>query len=211
MPARWGGEKGLANAEQGFAIAEEDATRARIYGLLGRLLVAPPDGATLAALRPLGNDESEFGRALGMLAAAARDKTPAAVTEEYEALFIGLTQGELLPYGSYYLAGFLHERPLARLRGDMAVLGIARREKVSEPEDHIGALCEMMSGLIAGAFAGPVDIATQQRFFDTHLGSWAPRFFDDLAAAPSADFYRPVATLGRLFMSIEAQAFQMAA
>jgi TorA maturation chaperone TorD len=185
--------------------------RARGYALLGGLLVAPPDAATLAALRRLGDDGSDFGRALGALGAAARRTAPLAAADEYAALFIGLTQGELLPYASYYLAGFLHERPLARLRGDMALLGIARRAEVCEPEDHIGALCEMMSGLITGAFGRAADLATQQRFFDTHLAPWAPRFFDDLAAAPSADFYRPVATLGRLFMSIESQAFQMAA
>ena len=199
------------DTERADAIAEEDRMRARIYALLARLLVAPPDAATLAALQRLGDDNSDFGRALGALNAAARETTPAAVTEEYEALFIGLTQGELLPYASYYLAGFLHERPLARLRGDMALLGIARREEVSDPEDHIGALCEMMAGLVTGAFGRPADLATQQRFFDTHLGCWAPRFFDDLAVAPSANFYRPLGTLGRLFMSIEAQAFEMAA
>lgn len=201
-----------ATADNGYPIAEEDELRAKGYLLIARLLSAPPGADLLAGLGGLAGDAGALGRALDELAAAARGAEPAAVEREYHDLFIGLGQGELNPYGSYYLTGFLYERPLARLRVDMARLGIARQRQVREPEDHIAALCEMMAGLISGAFAGaPAPLAEQHGFFGAHLASWAPRFFADLEAASGARFYRPVGRFGRLLMEIERQAFEMAA
>jgi len=192
-------------------IVEEDAARAHVYVLLGRLLLAAPSAPVAERLRGLAGDAGEVGEALGALGAAARAATVESAVAEYEALFIGLARGELVPYASYYLTGFLHEKPLARLRGDMARLGIARVESASEPEDHAGALCEMMAGLIVGAFGAPADLAEQKRFFAAHLGTWAPRFFEDLEAAGAADFYRSVGRLGRTFLDVETRAFAMAA
>jgi TorA maturation chaperone TorD len=144
-------------------------------------------------------------------AAAAAAAAPAALEQEYFDLLVGVGQGELLPYGSFYQSGFLYEKPLARLRGDMRELGIARAEGVSQPEDHVAALMEMMSGLITGAFDAPSDLGTQRSFFEAHLGGWSARFFEDLEGAEHADFYKAVGRLGRLFMAIEAEGFQMAA
>jgi TorA maturation chaperone TorD len=200
-----------ATAELHVTVAEEDLLRAQTYALLGRLLRAPADAATIEALRHLAADDSELGAAFRDLAVAAAQGTPESVGAEYAALFIGLTHGELIPYGSYYLTGFLHERPLARLRGDMSRLGIARADAVKEPEDHMAALCEMMAGLIGGAFGAALPIAEQERFFAAHLGGWAARFFEDLERAASAAFYRPVGRVGRIFMDIERRAFAMAA
>lgn len=201
----------MADAAEPFVIADEDQLRANWYGLLGRVLAREPDAELLRTLSRLEGDESDFGAALSALAAAAKAATPATLRQEHFDLFVGVGQGELVPYGSYYLTGFLHEKPLARLRGDMAQLGIERVEGVSEAEDHIAALCEMMAGLILGRFGAPAELAQQQRFFQDHIGCWAPRFFEDLEAAPSASFYMPVGTLGRLFMAVESQAFDMAA
>lgn len=192
-------------------IAEEDTLRANCYSLLARLLRRPPDAVTLEEVGRLEGDEGEFGRAIAALAAAARSTAPETVEDEYFNLFIGVTQGELTPYASYYLTGFLNEKPLARLREEMDRLGIARAENVSEPEDHIAALMEMMAGLITGAFGAPADLATQQRFFEQHIATWAPRFFEDLQAARTSNFYMPVGSIGRLFMEVESQAFAMAA
>lgn len=201
-----------ATADRVYPIAEEDELRAQAYALLARLLAAPPGSELLASVGVLTGDASALGLAINELAAAARCAAPEVLADEYHELFIGLGQGELNPYGSYYLTGFLYERPLARLRADMARLGIVRRRQVKDAEDHIGALCEMMSGLITGAFArGPASLSEQQSFFDAHLASWAPRFFADLEAASAARFYRPVGRVGRLFMEIERQAFAMAA
>ena len=197
-------------AEQ-VSVSEEDQLRAGWYALLAQLLSAEPSEATLQMVRGLSGDASELGQGIQALAAAARGITADIARQEYFDLFIGIGQGELLPYGSYYLTGFLHEKPLARLRGDMARLQIARADDVTEPEDHIAALCEMMAGLITGAFGEPADLDEQRAFFDTHIGCWAPRFFEDLQAAQSAVLYMPIGTIGRLFMAIESQAFEMAA
>lgn len=201
----------MSGTTAGLEIAEEDQLRAQWYGLVARLLSSAPDEAVLSALGGLHGDHSELGHAIATLAAAARGTNPEAVRDEYFNLFIGVGQGELLPFASYYLTGFLNEKPLARLRQDMARLEIAQTDDVKEPEDHIASLCEMMAGLITGEFGRPVDIGRQREFFDRHIGCWAPRFFEDLQAAKSAAFYMPVGTIGSLFMSIESEAFRMAA
>jgi TorA maturation chaperone TorD len=191
-------------------VLPEEWLRAQQYQLLARFLAAPAEAALLDLASGFEGDDSEFGQALGELATRAGQVTPQAASREYHDLFIGIGRGELAPYASYYLTGFLNEKPLAKLRGDMARLGIARAETVKEPEDHIAALCEMMAGLITGAFGAPLDLAAQRGFFDRHLAPWAPVFFEDLEKAKSAWLYAPVGTLGRLFMGIEKTAFMMA-
>lgn len=194
-----------------YDITEEDALRAQCYALLARVLSAPPNDEVMALVAGLNGDDSELGQALSALAEVARHTTPQRLDDEYHELFIGVGRGELVPFGSYYLTGFLHEKPLAKLRQDMGRLGIARADDVHEPEDHIASVCEMMFGLIGGSFGSPVPLAEQRRFFDAHLGSWAPKFFEDLEAAKSAVFYMPVGRIGRLFMQVESAAFEMAA
>lgn len=196
-------------------VAEEELFRAQVYALLARLLARAPDAAFLTALGELAGEGGEFGTALDQLAEAARNSDPAAVEEEFTTLFIGVGGSERTPYGSFYLTGFLNEKPLAELRVDMAQLGIARADGVSEPEDHIAALCEIMAGLIGGEFApeedGIVGLDGQRTFFDRHIGSWAGRFFADLETSPSARFYRAVGAVGRSFLAVEARAFDLAA
>ena len=140
-----------AAASRAADISEEDHLRAQLYRLLAALLVKVPDQETLGRVAGLSGDHSsELGRGLAALADAAGSVEPTAADDEYHDLFIGVGRGELMPYGSYYLTGFVYEKPLARLRGDMARIGIARAEGVKEPEDHIASLCEMMAGLIEG-------------------------------------------------------------
>jgi TorA maturation chaperone TorD len=180
-----------------------DAERARLFALLGRLLAAAPDASLLARLRLLRGDSSEIGAAYAGLQKAA-STTPEVVEREYFDLFIGVGRGELLPYASYYLTGFLHERPLADLRGDLRQLGVERAPGVSDPEDHISFVCETYAGLIAGAF--PADPAAARGFFARHIQPWAGRFFGDLETSDKARFYRAVGTLGRVAVEIEAAA-----
>lgn len=186
-----------------------DRGRARLLALLGRLLGGAPDAALLRHLASLPADTTPVGRALGELAAAAGATDEAAVQREHFAVFVGLGRGEVLPYGSYYLTGFLHDRPLAELRGDLARLGVARAAGVSEPEDHIASELETLAGLVGGAFAAQEDAAAE--FFQRHLRPWAGRFFADLQAAPSARFYRAVGALGRLMMDLEHAALELPA
>lgn len=186
-----------------------DAARSDMYRFVSRLLSAAPDAATLRQIAALDGDETAMGQAIGTLARAAGRADAARVQHEFFEIFVGVGRGELLPYASFYLTGFLNERPLATLRGDLARLGVARAEGLHDPEDHIAFLFEVMADLIDGAFEVPAGY--EAAFFNTHIAPWAAQFFDDLAVAPSADFYRPLAEVGRLLIDIEARAFTLAA
>lgn len=196
----------------GHAADIDDIDRARSdeYALLASLLLAPPDGDLLARLSRL-NDSGDtlLGRAHAALAHAAAACSADAVRREYSDLFIGVGRGELLPYASYYLTGFLNERPLAHLRGDMIRLGLERAEGHSDPEDHIGTLLEIMSGMAGNRFI--VSAGDEQDFFERHVAPWAGRFFADLESARSATFYRALGAVGRLFVDVEIAAFAMEA
>jgi TorA maturation chaperone TorD len=185
-----------------------DAERARLFALLGRLLGAAPDAGLLARLRLLRGGAGELGEAYAALAVAAQ-VSPEAAEREFFHLFIGVGRGELLPYASYYLTGFLHERPLAELRGDLARLGVERAEGIAEPEDHIAFLCETFAGLIAGALgSGPEEAGP---FFARHIRPWAARFFTDLEGAEAGIFYRAVGRLGRIAVELESAAADLPA
>jgi TorA maturation chaperone TorD len=189
-------------------LPEEDRWRAETYALLARLLAAPPDRALLDRLAAIPGDpapdDPPLARTWKSLAATARCTEPASLAEEYQALFIGPTRGEVMPYGSFYLTGFLMEKPLAALRAELAALGIARRESVHEPEDHVAALCEAMSLLI---LAGD---ERQDGFFRRHLSPWLGRFFGDLRKTESARFYRAAGELGAAFFEVDRYWLEMA-
>lgn len=200
-------------------IDDADRLRAQAYGLLAHLLARPPSREFLGTVGALEGDGSPLGRAISDLAVRARalsgdPEGDRRAEREYHDLFIGVTRGELVPFASYYRTGFLIDRPLARLREDMQALGIERAPGVSEPEDHIAAIAEIMGALAAGtvgAADGEPDLPRQKRFFDRHLAPWAGRFFQDLEEAAAADLYRPLGTFGRLFLDIETNAFAMIA
>ena len=184
-----------------------DAARAMEYALLATLLARAPDAPLLKRLAKLRGDATPLGVAHAALAEAAASASVERIAREYFDLFIGVGRGELLPYGSYYLTGFLHERPLARLREDLLGLQIERVETECDTEDHAAILCEIMAGLIAGPFRA--SLAQQAQFFERHLAPWMARFFADLEAAKIGDFYRHVGSLGRALIEIEMQAFAL--
>ena len=192
-----------------IAVSGEDMMRANLYGLLGNVLFRPPSKEILEDLKALSGDETDMGQAFNTLAKIAGSTDETTALDEYNVLFVGMGRGELLPYCSYYLTGFLNEKPLAKLRNSMRELGIARNEDVKEPEDHIGSLFEMMSGLILGRYGEPAGIKIQQEFFSSHIEPWAEHFFKDLEAAKSSRLYQPVGTIGRLFIEIETNAYSM--
>jgi TorA maturation chaperone TorD len=195
-------DKGLTN-RMGASLDAPNAPdtrsdRVTLYRLLATLLRAPPTEELLqylGALESRNDNAGELGNALQLLGLAARSSSVAQLDDEFHDLFIGLGRGELVPYGSWYLTGYLMEQPLARLRGDLARLGFKRTDDTREPEDHVAALLEVMS-LLADGQEG-VDV--QARFFNSHLAGWLPRFFADLSQARTAVFYRSVARLGALF------------
>ena len=188
-------------------VDEVDAARAQEYALLSVLLARAPNAALLERLGTLRGDASPLGLAHAALADAASRTNVERSEREYFNLFIGLGRGELLPYGSYYLTGFLHERPLARLREDLGRLGIERVEGQAEPEDHAAILCEIMAGLASRRF--PAAAGADRQIFEQHLAPWIGRFFADLERAEAADFYRRVGMLGRVFIEIETEALAL--
>ena len=201
----------LAKARPGQLIEqrEEELARAGIYRLLALLLSKPPDKETLRILDSLGDGASPISEALRKIANKAKELDANSIMDEFHNLFIGLGEGELVPYGSYYLSGFLHEKPLARLRSDLHHLKIQQRHNVMEPEDSMSSLCEVMSLLVSGEINGAASLETQQSFFTKHLGSWGNEFFEDLKNAKSARFYSAVGDLGIEFINVEKQAFEL--
>jgi TorA maturation chaperone TorD len=190
------------------AVDDVDLVRARVYALLGSLVQRAPDADLLSRLAQLRGDASPLGVALIELAVAADEAPVEDVEREFFDLFIGIGRGEIVPYASFYLTGFLHERPLARLRGDLLVLGIDRADGVAEPEDHAGILCEIMAGLIGGELPAPA--GSDRAIFDKHMAPWMGRLFADIENAAAARLYRHVGTVGRLFLQIESEAFALA-
>jgi len=200
----------LANSGRAAPLVDEiGRARALEYSLLAVLLAKAPSADLLARLALLEADDSALGTAHAELAAAAASARWENVEREFFDLFIGVGRGELLPYGSYYLAGTLHDRSLSRLRADLARLGVARVEACGEPEDHAAMLCEIMASLIDGRFDTPPD--ADRDLFTSHLDPWIGRFFADLEQARAAHFYRSVALAGQCFMQIEREAFKLAA
>ncbi len=195
--------------DTGPAIDSTDQARSEHYRFVARLLANAPDAGLLQQIAQLQGDQTPMGRAFSALARAADGAAPQAIAREYFELFVGVGRGELLPYGSFYQTGFLNERPLAELRADLRALGVARAAGRHEPEDHIALLFEVMADIAAGQIALPLD--AQSQFFNRHLAPWAGQFFDDLAVAPSAQFYRPLAEIGQLLIEIESRAFALAA
>ncbi|WP_298970721.1 molecular chaperone [uncultured Roseobacter sp.] len=192
-------------------IAPEDRLRADLYNYLGLLLARPADQMLLDQTAGLAGDDSPIGQAINGLARVAKATKPKSAEREFNALFIGLGRGELLPYASYYLTGFLNEKPLAKLRQDMVAHQMARADNVFEPEDSMAALMEMMGGMIVGRFGQPAALDQQRTFFNNHIAPWATHFYTDLEAAKASVLYASVGAVGREFMAIEKEAFRLTA
>jgi TorA maturation chaperone TorD len=199
------------NRESPNIVNEEEQSRADFYLLLSRLLGAVPDDELFGVIQTLEADDTAIGEALNQLKILSVNTEVKVAAEEYDELFIGVTQGELIPYKSYYLTGFLNEKPLAELREDMKDLGIAKTDVVAEPDDHIAFLLEMMHGLIVGSFGKPSTVLEQNKFFDRHIACWAPKFFEDLETAEAANFFVPIGRIGKIFIEVESEAFLIAA
>jgi TorA maturation chaperone TorD len=193
-------------------IAPEDQVRADYYGLLSALFYGAPDNRLLQAIvvstAPEG--EGELAIAWRALAEASAVMPHEAIAEEYEALFVGIGRAPVLLFGSFYLAGFMNEKPLAELRTDLERMGFHRMESAHETEDHLAAVCDVMRALITGGLAeAPATLDMQQRFFGSHMRAWVLRCCDATTANEKANYYRKVAALARAFFQIEMQAFEM--
>lgn len=190
--------------------SQEERLRANTYGLLGALLAAPPAESLIQLLTRISPAEvgagDDLAAAWEVLRLAGERADVAALDDEYHELFVGIGRGELMPYGSWYMTGFLMDQPLAVLRRDLAELGFERQEDTREPEDHVAALLETM-GLMIGE--GDVSVEVQRRFFQSHMGPWMKTFFLDLQKAQSARFYRAVGQFGEQFIEFETKYLTM--
>ena len=191
----------------------EEIARAEVYGLLSSLYHAPPAQALYEQLRVAVTEAPSAGAFLetswSEFVGASRRLSVDAVGDEYVALFGGVGKPEIFPYGSWFIAGSLNEKPLVDLRDTLAALGLERPTGVLETEDHIASLCDVMRYLIAGDDVGVSNLGAQQRFFNAHLRPWVERLCDTIAAHPRADFYRALAGFTRDFFAVEAQGFDL--
>ena len=205
-------ESSVAAAASAPVLGDEDRARAEHYAVLSRLFASAPDAAFLKSLPALaanwGSADSALGQAWLLLADAARESSVEALEEEYTRLFMTIGRPEVMLFGSFYMAGFLMEEPVVELRHDLAELGLGRRLGVTESEDHLAALCDVMRHLIV---TGPdaAGLARQQLFFARHVAPWFGAFGDALEWAPDAVFYPRTANLVRTFFEIERLAFDM--
>lgn len=195
--------------QQEKAQDDSDQIRASSYALLAALLVKPPTEELLTQLQAIetdADDEKEIINAWSMLRLAAQRHSAELIADEYHILFIGLGRGELVPFASWYLTGFLMEKPLAHLRQRLLELGFEQQENVHEPEDHAAALCEVMSQLILDE---DIDFETEREFYEKFIGNWMPKFLHDLQKTETSGFYRSVGQLGEAFLDIENRYFSM--
>jgi|TARA_B110000091_G_scaffold112777_1_gene121916 TorA maturation chaperone TorD len=190
-------------------IDEEDQLRADMYSFLASLLRAEPSADLVKQLILLKSDNTPIGNAIKVLAKLASSLDLHEIRDEYVKIFIGVGRGEILPFASYYLTGFLKDKPLAKLRNDMKEIGIEMSADVKEPEDHIASLFDIMSGVILGKFDRKFSITEQRDFFNKHLAPWVELLMRDIEASKIAVFYAPVGTLGREFIEIERSSFKM--
>jgi TorA maturation chaperone TorD len=192
---------------------DEETARAEVYGLLAQLYYATPTSQLMEALRVAVTEAPAAGAFLEEpwreVVAVARAMTDSEIAEEYDALFGGVGKPEVYLFGSHYLSGFLNEKPLARLRTDLAELGLSRVETMPDTEDHIAYLCEVMRYLIAGDDVAVANLTHQSEFFAKHVQPWVVQMCDVVAAHPKARFYATVANFTRAFISIEVQGFDL--
>lgn len=179
-------------------VAEHDALRADIHRLLARLVREAPDADLLDFLAGLKLSEGggELRTHWAALTLAAANARPQALERAHFQHLIGVIQGELTPYASWYLTGSLMEMPLVELRRDLQRLGYERAPEVKEPEDHFAALGEVMAMLIEA------DSAEQGPFFHRHLAPWGLDFMADLSRVDTP-FYAVVGQLGLAFLNQE--------
>ena len=194
---------------------DEETARAEIYGLLTALFYAAPTPEMYGDMRVAVTEAPAAGGLLespwAELIAVAREQSLLDTACEYDALFGGLSKPEVYLFGSHYLSGFLNEKPLAVLRGDLAALGLGRDETLPETEDHVAYICEVMRYLIAGEDVSVANLTRQREFFTRHVQTWLPAMCEAVMQHPKARFYRALAGFTQSFFSVEAQGFDMLA
>ena len=209
MNTKWGSDPNTSTT----SALDEETARAEVYGLLAALYYAPPEPSLLESLRIAVTEAPAAGGFLEepwrALVGVAREMSDEAIADEYDALFGGVGKPEVYLFGSHYISGFLNEKPLARLRTDLATLGLTRGDEMPETEDHVAYLCEVMRYLIAGDDVAVANLTRQSQFFATHVQPWTGALCDAIAAHPKARFYARLAGFTHAFLAVEVQGFDM--
>ena len=195
----------------------EDQARADFYALLAHLFSRAPDDRVLQSIvitqEPTDEASTELTKAWRALSAASAVVTHDALVEEYETVFVGVGRPPVILYGSFYIAGFMMEKPLAELRDDLAKMGFLRDPKVHESEDHLAAVCDVMRALILGVMGSgtdaPADLAAQKIFFEKHLKPWVFKCCTAIQVYEKSNYYRRVANFAEQFFAMESEAFEM--
>ena len=197
----------MSQVPQGInVIPGEDLARADYYAVLSRLFFSPPDQAFLATLAAAGDaaQQGALPAAWNALCAAAAATTADAAQDEYAALFVAIGKPPVVLYASWHLTGFMMEKPLAKLREDLAELGLARSGAILEPEDHFAALMDSMRHLVLDKTLSDAQrLALQQRFFSSHISTWYENLCNAIDEQPEARLYRRVAGFIRIFFEVE--------
>ncbi len=192
---------------------DEETARAEIYGLLSQLFYTPPSEALLGQLQVAVTEAPDAGAFLEEswreLVASARSLNQRQIADEYTRLFGGVGKPEVYLFGSHYLSGFLNEKPLVRLRDDLATLGLARSQDMPETEDHAAYVFEVMRYLIAGDDVTVSNLTQQMAFFNQHLQPWVLPMCQAIQAHPQAVFYARLADFTAAFIGVETQGFDL--
>lgn len=192
---------------------DEETARAEVYGLLSQLYYQAPGNELLGQLQVAVTEAPDAGGFLEEpwreLVACARSLSQRQIADEYNRLFGGVGKPEVYLFGSHYLSGFLNEKPLVRLRDDLAALGLARSQDMPETEDHVAYVFEVMRYLIAGDDVTVSNLTQQMAFFSQHVQPWVVAMCQAIEAHPQAVFYARLATFTAGFMSVEAQGFDL--
>ena len=192
---------------------DEETARAEVYGLLSQLYYQAPRDELLGQLQVAVTEAPDAGGFLEEpwreLVACARSLSHDQVVAEYNRLFGGVGKPEVYLYGSHYLSGFLNEKPLVKLRDDLATLGLGKGESMSDTEDHVAYVFEVMRYLIAGDDVAVSNLTQQMAFFSQHLQPWVSLMCQAIQAHPQAVFYARLADFTAAFMGVEAQGFDL--
>jgi len=194
----------------------EDLARADLYGLIARLFHQAPDQELLnqiAASIPDGEEiqaeDAPLAKVWHSVVEVAKNNPAKAWHEEFDLNFISVGRPNIILNGSFYMAGHLNEKPLVEIRRSLQTFGLESAEEVTETEDHISALCEVMRYLIAGDDVEISNLTNQRVFFNSHIRPWYDELCDAIEDIPEMHLYHPVAAMTREFLAIEGQSFDM--
>ena len=203
-----------STAEVGDVGLPEDLARADLYGLIARFFHLPPDQEFLDQIAATGDqqgasDDAPLAKAWLDVVEVAKNNPAKAWHDEFDLNFISVGKPNIVLNGSFYMAGHLNERPLVNIRKALEGFGLEAAEEVTETEDHISTLCEVMRYLIAGDDVEISNLTNQRVFFNEHIRPWYEELFDAIQELPEMHLYHPVATLAKEFLGIEGQSFDM--